>query len=160
MTRRINYEDDIFTVALQVRWLQDALKLDVDPDLFRERILGDIAWIDAVATRLTQSLWESSVFVNRQDHLRELLKLRRALGEVLDSLVEKRVPLAEHLADRLPELKARREAGERDIEAIEALLAGAGSPDEEHIVSTEELRFLMTAEDEEEGGEAGEEEER
>ena len=40
MTRRINYEDDIFTLALQVRCLQDTLKLEIDPELFRERILG------------------------------------------------------------------------------------------------------------------------
>ncbi len=158
MTRRINYEDDIFIVALQVRFVQDTLKLDVDPELFRERILGDIAWVGAVTTRLTQSLRESSVFVKRQDHLREILKLERSLVEILDSLLERQVAFAEHLADRMPELKAHRDSAARDIEAIGALLAGAGSPEEEHIVSAEELRFLMTAEDEEEGGEADEEE--
>ncbi|MGA2977512.1 MAG: hypothetical protein ABSF77_19575, partial [Spirochaetia bacterium] len=62
MTRRINYEDDIFTVALQVRCLQDALKLEVDPDLFKDRLLGDVAWIDAISGRLYQSLRDSSLY--------------------------------------------------------------------------------------------------
>jgi len=43
MTRKINYEDDIFSLALQVRCLQDMLKLEIDPEFFRERVLGDIA---------------------------------------------------------------------------------------------------------------------
>jgi hypothetical protein len=149
MTRRINYEDDIFTVALHVRCLQDTLKLDVDPELFRDRVLGDIAWIDATINRLYQSLRESSVYVKRQDYLRELSKLKRAFIDALDGLLEQGVPLADHLADSAADLRSRRELNARDIDAITGLLAGGGTADEEHIVSAEELRFLMTAEDEE-----------
>ncbi len=151
MTRRINYEDDIFTVALQVRCLQDTLKLEVDPELFKDRIIGDISWIDGIIAKLYQSLRESSLYVKRQDYLRELQKLKRSYVEVLDSLVERRAPFAEHLAERAADLRARRDGHVRDIDEIGTLLLGAGSADEEHIVSAEELRFLMTAEDEEEG---------
>ena len=59
--------------------------------------------------------------------------------------------MRQHLGESLPDLAVRRDAAARDVEAIGALIAGAGSPDEEHIVSPEELRFLMTAEDEDEG---------
>lgn len=148
MTRRINYEDDIFTVALQVRCLQDTLKLEVDPDLFRDRILGDIAWIDSIVGRLYQSLRESSLYVKRQDYLKELQKLKRAFIDALDALLEKRAPFAEHLADRAADLRGRRDSHARDIEEIGMLLSGGGSADEEHIVSQEELRFLMTSDDE------------
>lgn len=151
MTRRINYEDDIFTVSLQLRCLQDILKLDVDPEFFRERILGDIAWIDAASARIYLSLRESSLSVKRQDYLLEIQKLKRSFQETLDALVEKRFTFAQHLGESLPDLAVRRDAAARDVEAIGALIAGAGSPDEEHIVSPEELRFLMTAEDEDEG---------
>ena len=148
MTRRINYEDDIFSVALQVRCLQDTLKLEVDPELFRDRILGDIAWIDSIVGRLYQSLRESSLYVKRQDHLKELQKLKRAFLDALDALLEHRAPFADHLADRAADLRARRDAHARDIEEIGVLLSGGGSADEEHIVSQEELRFLMTSDDE------------
>ena len=90
MTRKINYEDDIFTLALQVRCLRDTLKLEVDPDLFKDRILGDILWIDSTIGRLFQSLRESSLYVKRQEHLKELQKLKRAFADALDALVEKR----------------------------------------------------------------------
>jgi len=149
MTRKINYEDDIFTVALQVRCLQDALKLEVDPDLFKDRLLGDIAWIDGIAGRLYQSLRESSLYVKRQEHLKELAKLKRAFAEALDALVEKRAPLALHLEEKLPEIRALRDAHRRDIGEIRTLLEGTGMPEDQHMVSAEELKFLMTSDEEE-----------
>jgi hypothetical protein len=150
MTRRINYEDDIFSLALQVRCLQDTLKLEVDPELFKERLLGDITWIDVTIGRLYTSLRESSLYVKRKEHLRELQKLKRAFSAALDALVEKRAPFSEHLAERQEDLREIRDAHVRDIEEIKALIAGKGAPEEEHMVSAEELKFLMTAEDEDE----------
>jgi hypothetical protein len=150
MTRRINYEDDIFCLALQVRCLQDTLKLEVDPEFFKERLMGDIAWIDVTIGRLYASLRESSLYVKRQEHLKELQKLKRAFSGALDALVEKRASFSEHLPERLEELRAIRDAQVRDIEEIKALIAGRGAPEEEHMVSAEELKFLMTAEDEDE----------
>ena len=148
MTRRINYEDDIFTVALQVRCLQDSLRLEVDPDLFRDRLLGDIAWIDSITGRLYQSLRDSSQHVKRAEHLRELSKLKRAFVAALDLLVEGAAPLSAHIAERLPSLRATRDAHARDMEEIRGILDGTGAPEDQHIVSEEELRFLMTSEDE------------
>jgi hypothetical protein len=151
MTRKINYEDDIFTMALQVRCLQDTLKLEVDPELFRDRILGDIAWIDATIRRLYQSLRDSSLYVKRQEHLKELAKLKRAFVEVLESLVAKRAPFAVHILESLENLRAVRDAQAADVEQIRSLLSAKSAPEEEHMVSAEELRFLMTSEEEDEG---------
>ncbi len=148
MTRRINYEDDIFTVALQVRCLQDALKLEVDTDLFAERLAGDIAWIHGITGRLFQSLRDSALFVRRQEHLKELAKLKRAFVEALDAILEKRAPLAEPLGERLSDLRALRDAHVRDIADIRSLLEGKATPEDEHMVSAEELKFLMTSDDE------------
>jgi hypothetical protein len=149
MTRKINYEDDIFTVALQVRCLQDALKLEVDPDLFADRIAGDIAWIDSITGNLYRSLRESSLYVRRQDHLKELAKLKRYFSEALDAVLSRKVPLSDALLEKLPGLRGIRDAHSRDVADIRLLLEGKGSPEEEHIVSPEELKFLMTSDDEE-----------
>jgi len=149
MTRSINYEDDIFTVALQVRCLQDALKLEVDPELFAERIAGDIGWIDSITGSLYRSLRESSLYVKRQEHLKELAKLKRYFSEALDAVLGRTAPLSDALLERLPGLRGIRDAHARDIADIKLLLEGKGSPEEEHIVSQEELKFLMTSDDEE-----------
>jgi len=151
MTRKINYEDDIFSLALQVRCLQDILKLEIDPEFFRERVLGDIAWADAMIAKVYQSLAASSLFVKRQEHLREIQKVKRAFIEAIDGLLGKRVPFAQHVADSTERLRAIRDSHEKDIAEIRELLAGRGqgAPEEEHMVSPEELKFLMTASDEE-----------
>jgi len=151
MTKKINYEDDIFSLALQVRCLQDILRLEVDPEFFRERVLDDIAWADGMIARVYQSLVASSLFVKRQEHLREIQKLKRAFVEAIDGLLSRRVPFAQHVADSADQLRAIRDAHEKDIADIRELLtsSGQGVPEEEHMVSPEELKFLMTASDEE-----------
>ena len=149
MTRRINYEDDIFTVALQVRCLQDALKLEVDPELFADRIAGDIGWIDAISGTLYRSLRESSLYVKRQEHLKELAKLKRYFAEALDAILERTAPISEALLERRPDLPAMRDVQVRDVAEIKLFLEGKGTPEDEHIVSQEELKFLMTSDEEE-----------
>ena len=152
MTRKINYEDDIFSLALQVRCIQDILRLDVDPEFFRERVLGDIAWADDMIGRVYQSLVASSLFVKRQEHLREIQKLKRAFVDVIEGLLDRRVPFAQHITDSGDRLREIRDAHERDIADIREVLAGRGqvAPEEEHMVSAEELKFLMTASSDEE----------
>ena len=152
MTRKINYEDDIFSLALQVRCLQDILKLEIDPEFFRERILGDISWADLMIAKVYQSLVASSLFVKRQEHLREIQKLKRAFIDAIDGLLTRRVPFAQYVADSADRLRAIREAHEKDIVDIRELLAGRGqgAPEEEQVVSAEELKFLMTTAPDEE----------
>ncbi len=150
MTRRINYDDDIFTLLLQVRCLQDSVKLEIDPELFRERVLGDIVWIDATIGRIYQSLREGSRYVKRKEHLRDLGRLKGAFAETLDALADSAVPFAAHVKDRLEEVRRTRDAHRRDIAEIKALLAGTDAPEQEHMVSAEELNLLMSAPDDEE----------
>jgi hypothetical protein len=151
MTRRINYEDDLFSLALQVRCLGDVLKLEIDPEFFRERIVGDIAWLDATIGRVYQGLRAGPAFVGRQDHLRELQRLKQAFAEALVGIVQKRAPFAVHLADRLEGIQEIRDAHLRDAAEIRGLLAaGATGPqEEEHMVSAEELKILFTPPEEE-----------
>lgn len=151
MTRRINYEDDLFCLSLQVRCLDDVLKLEIDPEFFRERVVGDIAWLDATIGRVFQSLRAGPSFVGRQDHLREVQRLKLAFAEALGALVQKRSPFAAHVAERLPALREVQEAHLRDAAEIRGLLAaGAAAPqEEEHMVSAEELKILFTPSDEE-----------
>jgi hypothetical protein len=151
MTRRINYEDDIFSLALQVRCLRDMLKLEIDPEFFRERIVADIAYLDSTIGRVSQSLRASPSFVGKQDHLRELRKLEQALAEALAEILQKRSPFWQHLADRLDAVQEMQAAHLRDASEIRSLLAGqaTGPQEEENMVSTEELKILFAPPEEE-----------
>jgi hypothetical protein len=151
MTRRINYEDDIFSLALQVRCLRDILRLEIDPEFFRERIVADLASLDATISRIAQSLRASPSFAGRQDHLKELRRLELAFAEALADILDKRAPFWTHLADRvgsLGEMQASRAQEAADIGKM--LAGGSAGPDEgEHMVSTEELKILFAPPEEE-----------
>jgi hypothetical protein len=142
----MNYEDDVFTLALHVRCLHDSLKLDIDPDFFRKGVLAHIDWLDSVIGRMHQSLQSSSLFVRRQEILLSLHKLRRSFIRTLDDLIDKKVAFAQCLEGKEEQLRSIRDRQERENAEGKALVSGRGpGTEEEHIVSPEELKFLMTA---------------
>ena len=144
MTRKINYEDDLFALSLIVRGLRDIARLEVDADLFADRVADDASFVEAAAVRALAALKASPFLVHRTEHLRSLQKLMRNLAALLEELAGGRAPVAAALGTRSADLQARAEARSRDAEAIDTLLeeqAGA-AVDDPHVVSAEELRIL------------------
>jgi hypothetical protein len=151
MTRRINYEDDIFSLALQVRCLRDMLRLEIDPEFFRERIIGDLAYLDATIGRVYGGLRAGPSFVGRQEHLKEIQKLKRTFAEALGEVLQKRAPFAQHLLDRMDAVQEMQASHLRDAAEIRGLLTGLadGPQEDERMVSAEELKILFEPPEEE-----------
>jgi hypothetical protein len=150
MTRRINYKDDLFALSLIVRGLRDIARLEVDGDLFADRVADDVSFVDAAAHQVLAGLKGSPFLLNRAEHLRSLQKLLRSLAALLEQLAGGRSPVAAALGARSADLQARADACSRDAEAIGALLeeqAGVAM-DDPHVVSAEELRILTAPADE------------
>ncbi len=144
MTRKINYEDDLFALSLIVRGLRDIVRLEVDADLFAGRVADDASFVDAAAVRALAGLKGSPFLVHRAEHLRALQKLLRNLAVLLEELAGGRTPVAAALGVQSADLQARADARSRDAEAIDTLLdeqAGVAI-DDPHVVSAEELRIL------------------
>jgi hypothetical protein len=148
MTKRINYEDDIFSISLLVRSLTDILRLDIDPELFKDRIAGDIAFVDAGINRIYDSLVSGPLFLKRDEHLKGLQRLMRSFTIVLDSIIEKRVPFAEFLVAYQGRHQTMRDAHETHAGEIRSQLSQKISRDEEHIVSEDEFKILLSPPDE------------
>jgi hypothetical protein len=150
MTRKINYEDDLFALSLIVRGLRDIARLEVDADLFAERVADDVSFVDAAAIRTLAGLKASPFLVHRTEHLRSLQKLLRSLAALLGDLAGGRSSVAAALGARSADLQARADARSRDAEAIDTLLeeqAGVAI-DDPHVVSAEELRILTAPSEE------------
>lgn len=144
MTRKINYEDDLFALSLIVRGLRDIVRLEVDADLFADRVADDASFVDGAAVRAFAGLRASPFLVHRTEHLRALQKLLRNLAALLGELAGGNTPLAAALDARSADLQDRADARSRDADAIDTLLeeqAGAAM-DDPHVVSAEELRIL------------------
>jgi len=144
MTRKINYEDDLFALSLIVRGLRDIARLEVDAELFSGRVAEDALFADEAAVAALAALRASPFVPGRSGHLRALQKLMRALAALHGELAAARTPLAAALASRSAGSAERAQARARDAEAIDDLLQEqvGGALDDPHVVSAEELRIL------------------
>jgi hypothetical protein len=156
MTRKINYADNIFYLKLILKQVGAGLKLAVDADLARDRVLEDLAFLERSAGSIFASLRDNHLLIERSDHMQELAGFYRQFLALLEELAAGKPVGAAAL---LPE--GGREAVERIREAIrreqaELRLAitshRLGAGEHEHIVSEEEFRFLLSPEEGAENG--------
>jgi hypothetical protein len=89
MNKRINFEDNIYIVLARIKMIQDLLALDTDPELFLDKTLEDIDFIDATLQAFQIQMKENLRLIEHEellDHLSELeFQFSRALSEFLNS---------------------------------------------------------------------------
>jgi hypothetical protein len=147
MTKKINYEDDIFTLSLFVRTLSDVLKLEIDSEFFRERIEGDITFIHSTIGRIFDTLSGAPLFLKRHEYLTEIQRLKRAFVDLLDAVIDGRFLFAEFLGGSAERFRGFRQVHEEDIALIRSVLSQSGGREEEHIVSEDEFKILLSPTD-------------
>ncbi len=160
MTRRVNYADNIFYLKLVLKQVAAGLKLAVDADLARDRVLEDLGFLQRSAGGIFASLRENHLLIERSDHLQQLAGFYRQFLALLEELAAGKPAGAaavlpeggREVIERIREA-IRREQAELRL-AISSHRLGAG--EHEHIVSEEEFRFLLSPEESSEGGQAGE----
>ena len=151
MTKKINYEDDIFTLSLLVRNLTDMLKLDIDPEFFLRRIESDIVFLDGAIGRVYQILTSGPFFVKRHEYLQSMQRLKRSFVELLSAIVDRRFPFAEHMSGSVDAYRRMCDAHNEDLSAINSSLSQTKGQEEEHIVSTDEFKNLLSPMEEGQG---------
>jgi hypothetical protein len=63
------------------------LLLDTDPDLFLEKTLDDVNFIDKTLSILLNQLSDNKRFIERAEQLRNLAETERTFGDVLSDLI-------------------------------------------------------------------------
>src|SRR4030042_2332355 len=86
MTRRINYADNIFYLKLVLKQVASGLKLAVDADLARDRVLEDLAFLERSAGGIFASLRDNHLLIERSDHLQELAGFYRQFLALLEEV--------------------------------------------------------------------------
>ena len=151
MTRRVNYEDNIFYLNMILKQLTAAFKLNIDVGVFKERIIEEIRFLDTAIEEIFQSLERNPLMIDRLDHLKDLQKLNRSFVTVMEDILAGDLPLAQALEDSVPLverlLEARRDqlSRLRELTAVHQLSQGEA----EQIVSEAEFRYLLAPESEE-----------
>jgi hypothetical protein len=80
------------------------LLLDIDPDLFLEKTLDDVDFIDRTLVILLEQLSNNKRFIERTEQFHNLAETERIFGEVLSGLINGNSTLS---AEKFPAIRDR-----------------------------------------------------
>jgi hypothetical protein len=144
MSKQINFEDNIFILNTRIRMIRDLLILDGDPDIFLDKTLTDVDFIDAALGVLLRDLIENTRLIERNGQFYNLYETEQQfLGTLWDLangpgtvsvnpypvLKDKIALIREHTLER-------RKTIEEHISSEEAVSS-------EPVVSSDELNELL-----------------
>jgi len=145
MAEKIYYDDNIFYLNEIISNIDDGIRLDIDSGLFLDKLVEDILFVESTLARLYGSLQENDKLIRRGEHLRRLVRSKLKFSELLEDIVQHRVPISENLVPFYPKFHELISEQQDHLDEIRAQLTTAnGSADEgEDVVSQEEIRFLL-----------------
>ena len=144
MSVKVHYEDNLFFLHSILRTLESGLRLDIDPEYFKDKILEDIFFIDASLMRTFSALKENGYLINRAAYLRSLRRTVRAFADFLLRLNDGELGVPEIVNAYQERLASTLTTHQRVIRDIDGMLDHL-APDEEasDVVSSEEYDFLL-----------------
>lgn len=147
MPAKIHYEDNLFFLHSILRTVESGLRLDIDPHLFRDKVLEDVLFVDEMIQRLHASLRENEYVIRRTAYLRSLRRTAGAFLAFLDNLQSAPSILEQTLERFREKIESARSEHQSILREIDALLERV-EPDEEtkNTVSSEEFGFLLARE--------------
>ncbi|MDR2101150.1 MAG: hypothetical protein LBP43_01105 [Treponema sp.] len=87
MNKRINFDDNIFILTQRIRIIRDLLALDADPDLFLEKTIEDVDFIDTTLEILLDNLVKNDRFIEREFQYENLSEMEWQFSQVLRELL-------------------------------------------------------------------------
>jgi hypothetical protein len=144
MSKQINFEDNIFILNTRIRMIRDLLVLDADPDIFLDKTLTDVDFIDAALGVLLRNLIENTHLIERNGQFYNLYETEQQFLETLWDLANGpgTVSVSPYPALRDKIALMREHALERR-ETIEEHISAGEAPSLEPVVSSDELNELL-----------------
>lgn len=144
MATKVNYEDNLFYLHSLVKGLRGGLQLELDTDFFRDKIVEDIFFVDRTLGQIYETLRVNNFLINRRDHLRDLMRVKRSFADFLTDATAGTLPWGSNLTAFADKLAGARDQHVRDIADIQGLMEGSTPVDEpQDVVSPDEYRFLF-----------------
>jgi hypothetical protein len=84
--------------------IRDILLLDADPDLFLEKTLDDVDFIDRTLSILLEQLSDNKRFIERTEQFHNLAETERIFGDVLSEMINGNSTLS---SDKFPAISDR-----------------------------------------------------
>jgi hypothetical protein len=144
MAKRIHFEDDIFYMHACIRVARDSLALDLDPELFLNKSMEDLSFIDTTLEHLLQDLLGNERLIERKEQLLNLAETEERFGELIAAIQTGRGSIASALtpfSERFAEFRS--DSLRRRAEIDGATAFGARTEDDTSLVSPFELNELL-----------------
>jgi hypothetical protein len=145
LAQMIHYQDDAFALRLAIKTLKDSFLLDIDPEIFIDKAVDDILFVDRSLRDLISSLNANDRLIDREERFRDLFSTERVYVDFIDSVIAQRPPFSLHLApfkEKLKESLDYHRNSMKDLgEALDSYL-----PNQERsadLVSQDEMNELL-----------------
>jgi hypothetical protein len=146
MNKQTNFEDNIYILFPRIRLIRDLLVLDIDPELFLDKTMDDLEFIDHTLNTLQASLSENQRLIERDELFGHLSELEWQFEQLLSDMLSGNgsISAAEFPAIRDKLTVLRMNSLERRKTADDTGSTGE-SKTEEPLVSSDELNELLRA---------------
>jgi hypothetical protein len=141
---RLNLEDSIFILNMRIRMIKDTLRLTPPPELFMERCLDDLAFVNGVLEMLVQTFVENA---NPQNGIIEADYLSDTEWQFTQLLTEFLLESSPFPAQDYPEaiqkISLLRESSNARKKTIEDTIPPSEIAHAEPVVTSAELNGLL-----------------
>jgi len=146
MTNIINYEDDIFFLTYMVKKLSDCLQLEIDPNIFLNKIIDEITFINKSIEYFFNTLKQSQLKVNRINYLKNILKLVSLFIDLLDELLKENLIFSKYMKDNFKYFLNIKKQLHQYLQEIKEIMTDIKDTSnlENDIISEEEYRILLS----------------
>lgn len=148
MSSKVHYEDNLFFLHSILRTVESGLRLDVDTEFFRDKIIEDVFFIDATLMRMFSSLKENTYLINRSSYLRSLRRTVVAFSDFLEQFSRGDLGFAETVSAYSDRLTTAHHAHYAVRKEIDTILDRDEIDDEtSSVVSSQEYGFLLASDE-------------
>lgn len=149
MSSKVHYEDNLFFLHSILRTVESGLRLDVDTDYFRDKIIEDVFFIDGALMRMFSSLKENPYLINRSSYLRSLRRTVVAFSDFIEQFVRGDFGFRDTVAAYSDRLTTAQRAHLDVRREIDQILDQEEVDDETtSVISSQEYGFLLASDEE------------
>ena len=146
MNKQVRFEDNLFILMIRLRMNRDVITLNADPELFLEKTLDDICFIDHVLRNLLEYLQESSRLIEREEFIEYFSDAERQFSRIIKDILDHDGNLSiQEIPSLREKLEAFRNSSEERQNIAESLNPAEDDRGAEPVVSSDELTELLKA---------------
>jgi hypothetical protein len=144
MPQKTHYQDDLFFLSVLAKTLDSGLSVEADPEYFRERVAGDIFFIDSSLRSFCEMLAQNSHLIERTEYLKLLERTTRSFSASIERLLAGGYPMSEAYEAYRPQFKGILLGQKALLGELSEILRSTGQGENEtDLVSSDELSELL-----------------